>query len=854
MSTGSPGRGGWTRHLEQSAQDLRFAVRTLARSPGFTVVALVTLALGIGANTAIFSVVNGVLLRPLDFPEPHRLFAVDEVGAAGQVMPTAWPNFMDWREGAGSTQGLAAWSASLYTLQGEGTTERIRGATVSEDFFPVLGVRPMLGRTLGPEEVHEGASQVAVISHGLWLRMFGGNAELDGLALRMGGSSLPIVGVMPPGFDYPTGTEAWLPFVQQSTQWSRSAHNWRVVGRLAPGASLPRAAGELSAISVRIREAHGDQANLVDASVRDLRETLVGNARRPLFILLGAAAFVLLVACCNLASTLMARSAGRRREVAIRSALGADRGRVVRQLLTESLLLTGGGALLGLALAVGLVRVILAIAPASLPRTGDVGIDLPVLFFTLVLTVVTALVFGLVPALRSADTDVRGALASGGRAGSAGGGPLAWNLLIGSEVALALVLLVGAGLLGRSFSHLVGVDPGFRAQGVLTAAITLPAAGRQVPMGDLQGWVDIEGEVLANWDRLIPAAASAPGVRRLGLVNHLPFSGQDQNGTFLVADDLPPLPADFARGIDALRTLMDDVMARIRAGDHSAGGNAGYRIVGGDYFDVMGIPLLEGRSFGPQDGEGSAPVAVINEAMARRFWPGESAVGKRFLTGGMDRWGAVPVTVTGVVGNVRHGGPTSDPYPEYFLHYRQRPMAGQSFFMVLEADGDPRGLVPGVRARLREAAPDVPATLTPMSERMAGRTAQERFSMSVLGGFAVLALTLAAVGIYGVVSYAVARRTREMGIRIALGAAPSTVQALVMRGALTWVVAGLGVGLTVALILGRSLESQLHGVTPRDPLTLLSVTTVLGLAAVLAALVPARRSTRVDPLITMKAE
>lgn len=842
------------RFTETLLQDLTFAVRTLGRSPGFTAVALVTLALGIGINTALFSVVNGVLLRPLDFPEPHRLVTVNERTESGREIPVAWPNFVDWRASTSSFSGMAAWASGSYTVLNEGGAERVSAATVTNDFFPVMGVAPVLGRALAPADFQEGSEQVAVLSHGLWLRMFGGERELDRLQIRLGSAPLPVVGVMPPGFSWPQGTEAWIPMVNASQQWSRTAHNWRVLARLGEGVALERGAADLEAVTQRLRELHAGEINAAGALVTDLRSATVGNVRRPLYLLLGAALLVLLVACCNLSSTLLARAATRRREVAIRSALGAGRSRVIRQLLTESLVLTLAGALLGVLVALGLLRVLLALAPPTLPRTAGVGIDVPVLLFTLGLSVATALLFGLVPALSASKGDLRGSLAEGGRGAAGTGRPMAWHLLVGAEVALALLLLVGAGLLTRSFAGLLAVDPGFQRDGVLTASLTLPPPSRPVDFDDPSSVAAAEAEVLELWGRVLPAAMSAPGARATGFVNYLPLSGMNANGLFLMADGLPPLDARDMNDMNRVREFLGPLMQRMQGGEPGIGGDAGYRIVGGEYFQAMGIPLLEGRFFTAADDGGTGHVVLVNETMARSFWPGESPVGRRILTGGMDRWGAVPTTIVGVVGDVRHAGPAAEPYPEYFLHYLQRPFRGAGATLVFRTDGDPASLVPPVRARLREVAPEVPVTFVTMNDRMAVRTAQERFSMAVLGGFAILALVLAAVGIYGVVSYAVARRTREMGIRIALGATPGEVRGLVVRGSMAAVVGGAAVGLGLSLGLGRWIQSLLHGVSARDPGTLLVVTALLIGAGWLATFIPARQGTRVDPIITMRAE
>lgn len=833
------------RGLDELLQDLRFAVRTLGRNPGFTAVAILTLALGIGLNSAVFSVVNGVLLRPLDHPEPHRLVRVDELSERGNPNPVAWPNFLDWRAGSRSFTGMAAYGASATTLQGEAGAERVVVGRVTEDFFPVMQVTPLLGRTFRPEEMTPGAAPVAVISHALWQRLFGGAPALDGLTLRSGPSLVPVVGVLPEGFDFPFGSEAWIPVDPSMQGDSRTAHNWRVVARLAEGASLASAAAEVDALTRRLREVHGSEMDAAGAGLLPLRDALVGDLRRPLLLLLVAAGLVLLVACCNLSSTLLARAANRRREVAIRTALGASRSRVARQLLTETAVLTFAGAVAGLLLSLVLVRALLALAPANLPRADQVAVDLPVLGFTLGISVLTALLFGLLPAVRTSGWGLRDTMDQGGRGGAGGRGHRVWDLLVGGEVALALLLLVGSGLVVRSFVNLSQVDPGFEPRGVLTVSVNLPPSASDA---------SADQDVLDRWGRILPALESLPGVESVGLTSALPFTGQGANGLWVAAAAAPPLEGLPLDDPAALWRTLEPLMEQVRGGDLSAGGDAGYRLVGGDYFGAMGIPLREGRTFQPGDRYDAPHVAVINETMARRHWPGESPVGKRFFTGGMDRWGIVPTEIVGVVADVRHFGPAAEPVPEYFVSALQRPARSQSAILVIRSSVPPESLVSAVRTRLSELAPDVPASFLPMEDRLSRFTSQERFSVLILGAFGVLALILAAIGIYGVVSYAVSRRTREMGIRLALGATPGDVRRLVMRGSMAAVGAGLVVGLLVALNLGPWMEDLLHGVGPRDPATLIAVTAVLLLAAWWATFLPARRGTRVDPIITMRAE
>ena len=809
--------------LESVRQDLKFAGRTLRRSPGYTLVALLTLLLGIGANTAVFSVVNGVLLRPLPYPEPERLVRVWEVNPAGDRMGSAWRNFADWRERARSFEALVAHDAgggSISVLTG-GVAEHAQSALVSRGFFEVLGALPAVGRDFAPEEQAEGAVPVVVVSHAFWTTRLGA-APLEGLRLNADGLDVAVVGVAPAGFSYPEGTDLWVPMeIFEQTQ-SRTAHNWRTLGRLAPGVSLAQANAELDVITASFLE-ESSAANVdgtsafwpAHAEVVGLREAMVGNTRRALLILLGAAGLVLLVACTNLASTTLARGTARIRELAVRRSLGAGRARVIRQLFTESLLLAVLGAALGTALAVWLVRLLPLLAPEGFPRLDQVRVDGPVLAFTVAAAILTAVLTGLLPALRDSAGELAATLRSGTRGGSGRRENRVWSGLVALEVALALMLLVGSGLLLRSFWSVLAVDPGYVTEDVLTVSIS-PPAGRY-PDGATR---------TRFFQEVLETVEAVPGVARVGLASAAPMA-QLGNGRVDVSQAATP----FATGY--------------------------YQLVTPGYYDVLRIPLLRGRMFDGGEVPDQPHVALVNQAFADAVWPGEDPIGKRLTGGGMDeyyeqdRW----ATVIGVVGNVRQRAVTDDPELTYYFPLGQRLERTRSMSVVLTASaGPPVALAPAVRQAVARVDVEVPLAFSTIEERLAGALTERRFTLTLLLGFAGVALLLACVGIYGVVSYAVERRTKEIGIRMALGAQPVAVRRLVRRHFLGATAIGLLAGGAAALWLTRLLEALLYGVAPADPLTFAAMVLVLAGAAWTASYLPSLKASRVSPMETMRAE
>jgi len=826
-TTGRGSGDGGAGALDGLRHDLKYAARTLARSPGFTVVAVLTLALGIGANTAIFSLVDGVLLRPLPYEDSDEIVRVMERNDRYSTMAVAWPNYVDWREQTRTLESLGAYASFSSTILGGDRPVQETAAMVSRGFFDVLGVSPVRGPGLGAEDHREGADPAAVVSHAFWRDVLGAPEELAGRTVETGAFTFRVVGVMPPGFDFPAGTSVWFPAeLRIFGETSRTAHNYRVVGRLADGAAAAGAQDELTGIIARANAGNESDYAGKGATLMPLRNAVSSSAREPLLLLLGASALLLLVACSNLASTFLARARTREREMAVRASLGAGRGRIVRQLFTEALTLSVAGAAAGLLLAYGVIRSLTTLAPAgTIPRLEGVGLDPRVLAFTAAVTVLTAVLFGLLPAVRASRADVTGALRSGRRGSSGGDREGVWRLIVGGEAAMALILLVGSGLLIRSFQEVLSVDPGFDTREVVTVDANPPATR----FG--------EDPLLAGYYRdLRREVGSIPGVEDVGIVANLPLGAGISNGQIHVEGG--PEPA---------------VSGRYQAAD------AGY-------FRVMEIPLLRGRLFDERDDADAEHVAVVSRSFAELAWPGEDPIGKRITGGGMDTYvdpdSAGPAShpwvrwarVVGVVGDVRHRTLTEDPAPTYYFHYLQRPQRMLSGHVVAKAAGDPAGLATPIRTGARRVSPDVVVDVRLMDRVVQSAVGDRRFTMLILGAFGLSALLLAGVGIYGVVSYSVARRKREMGIRIALGAQPRDVRTLVQRGALVTVGVGTAVGLLGALGLGSVVRSLLYGISATDPLTYGAVAATLVATAWLASWIPARRSTRVDPMRTMRAE
>ncbi|HTS64372.1 MAG TPA: ABC transporter permease [Candidatus Acidoferrales bacterium] len=814
--------------------DLRYGLRMLARNPGFAAVAVIALALGIGANTAIFSVVNGVLLRPLPYRDPANLMRLSESAPDFGTMSVAYPNFRDWKDQNRSFQSLASIRWEDYDLTETGRPEHLSGKMISADFFRVLGIHPLLGRDFDPASDRLGAAPVALIGEELWNRRWSSNPAVVGTQLRLNGKSYMIAGIVPAGFQFEgkadvyTLVEQWDDILARSREMHPGMY---VVGRLQPGVTQAQAQSEMSAIAARLAEAYPKSNSRHGINVKPLMSVIVGNVRPTLLVLLGAVGFVLLIACANVANLLLARFTGRRREIAIRAAIGAGRARVVRQLLTESAVLALTGGLAGLAIARWGTQAVLAAVPGGLPRSESIAVDVRVLAFTLAVSLVTGIVFGLVPALQVSATNVYEPLNEGIRGSSAGHRRLR-DLLVVSEVAAALVLLAGAGLMLRTMRSLSGVHPGFDPDRVLTFSAGFSPAN-----------TSSGNRILQTFDQTIERLQKLPGVKAAAVSALIPLAGNDNELPFYVYGR----PRPTSQGDMSWALLY---------------------IASSGYLKTMDIPLLRGRYLEPRDMRHGSHVVVIDEAMARSVFPNEDPLGKSIvvadLSGDLGPEAAVPMEIVGIVGHVTHWGLDSDAYArvrsQVYLPWSQVPdqflkgTAASSVFLVRTA-AEPLAALPAVRAAVLESGQDQPVySVRTMDQIVSASIADRRFSMLLLGIFAALALLLAAVGIYGVISYTVAQRTREIGIRIALGAGQTDVLRIVVAQSMLPVVAGLAIGLAASLALTRLMAGMLYGVAAGDPVTLIAVALLLSAVALLATVIPARRAARVAPAIALRCD
>jgi predicted permease len=805
-------------------QDLRYGWRMLAKNPGFTAVALLALALGIGANTAIFSVVNGVLLRPLPYADPGRLMTVYETSREFRQMSVAYPNFLDWRRGNHSFTDIAAFRGDDFNFTGFGQPERLRGEFVSASLLPVLGVNPLLGRNFMPQEDREGASGVVMLTYGLWKRRFGADPDILGKTMTLNARSYKVIGVLPSDFGFRRHAELYLPLAQYLSIELNDRENHPglyVVGRLKPDVTKAAAQAEMTSIGRALAQQYPKTNGGHGVAVVEMKDDLVGHIRPTLLLLLGAVGFVLLIACANVANLLLARSTARSREFAIRAALGADRLRVVRQLLTESVLLALGASVFGLLLASWGTRLVLAAVPNSLPRSQEIGLDSHVLLFTLAVSVLTGVLFGLAPAFHSSNVNPQESLKEGAR-GSGGGRHRAEGVFVVLEVGLAAVLLAGAGLMIQSIWRLWRVDPGFNTRHLLTTQVALSPTVMASPAA-----------IRLAYRQLLDRVASIPGVQSASITSLIPLSDDD--------NEIPFWPG---RGLQPPQDQMSSAM---------------FYIGTPDYLRVMGIPLREGRFFTEQDTLASTPVVVIDDVMAKHLFPGQDAVGKQFSLIVLG-----PVQVVGVVGHVKHWGLDSDDTAkirnEIYFPFMQvpdkfMPEAVAGLTLALRTAPDPLSVVSAVRAQVAGPTEDQPIFgVQTMEQIISDSLAERRFTMLLLIIFASTALVLAAVGIYGVMSYAVSRRTHELGVRLALGASRREILRLVVGEGMVLAAIGTVVGLTAALGLTRLMASLLYGVRPADPTTLAAVSLLLGGIALLACYIPAWRATKVDPLVALRYE
>ena len=806
--------------MDRLRRDLRFALRSLARSPGFTAAAVLTLGLGIGATTAIFSAVDAVVLEPLELPEPDELYTVwhDLSGRGGPEAEWLGRSIFDaWRRSAESFEGMTVVAGWAPSFTGGDRPETFTGAVVSHEYFRILGVEPTLGRGFRAEEEAPGRSRVVVLSHGLWSRRFGSDPAIVGESLVLAGEPHTVVGVAPEGLEAPLqpDVELWsvLTFRPEPQDWG--GFYLRSIGRLRDGVSAAAADAELDAITARLGEEHPTDLADTAATLVPLRRSVAGPAREPMLALLGAVVLVLLIACANVANLLLVRASDRERELAIRTALGAGRSQIVRQLLTESLVLAALGGGLGLVLSAWGVDLLRRFAPAGTPRVDRIALDGPVLLFALAATAATGLLFGLAPVLAAARRRLAGGLGDGGRGGASGGKARARRVLVVAELALGLALLAGAGLLLRSVLALQDVDPGFEPEGVVAARVILPSA--EYP----------EDHRLAGFVAgVVRRLAERGGVEAAGAVSELPLSGGQHDLSFVVEGRIPP------------------------AGEEPA---ADYRAVAPGYFRTLGIPLRSGRRFDAGDDAGASRVALVNTTFAERYFPAEDPVGRRLRIGNTRDPEAPWWTVVGVVGGVRDNALGRPPDAEMYVPVAQRPP--RAVWVVARGKAGEDALGAALRDAIWEVAPDQAILrTTPMGDLVRASLAPSRFFAGLLATFATLALVLAAVGVYGVMAYAVARRTREIGVRMALGARRGTVLAMVLREGGLLAALGLSLGFALAWSLGEALSSLLYGVDARDPATLAAVAAVLAVTALAASAVPARRAAKIEPVVALGEE
>ena len=802
--------------MDTLLQDLRFAVRTLRKAPAFTAAAVLTLALGIGANSAIFSVVNAVLLRPLPYPDPDRLVVVWGTYPEFGRTATSLPDFRDWRASATSFAQMAARHGTIFNLTSAGEPVQLSADRVTANFFPTLGVQPALGRGFLPEEELGSENRVVVLSHGLWQRQFGGDRGIVGTTIQLSGNPHTVIGVAPAGFHFWRDVDLWAPAWVDNPNASRRSEYLTVFGRLRPGIPVEQARTEIAETLRRLAEEYPQTNAMLRSEVLTLHEQVVGDIRPALLVFTAAVGLVLLIACANVANLLLARATAREREMAVRSALGAGRGRLVRQLLTEAAVVAALGAAAGLLLATWMVEALRASGTEIVPRLTEVRVDTTVISFSLLLAVATGMLFGLAPSLRLTSGALHASLKEGARGASAGAAARLRGALVLAEAALAVVLLIGAGLLVRSFDKLNRVDPGFTPEGVLTYRLILPSA----KYGELS-------QIPPVYDVLLERTRALPGVRAAAVSNTLPMEGAGYE-TFAVEGRPGPEQTSSPEDVQPF-------------------------VVSPDFFRALGIPLRSGRLIEARDVDGAPRVAVINQEFARRFIPDRDPIGRRITFGNPEDTSAAWWTVVGVVANVAQEGLNARPYPQLYRPIAQVPR--RAVFVSIRTAGDPDALASGARQALRSVDPELPLSdLQTMGQRVAKNIATPRVSVAILSLFAAVALALAAVGIYGVQSYAVGQRTREIGIRMALGASEHDVRRLVVRQGMTPAVLGLAVGLVGALLVTRLMEGLLYGVTATDPLTFAAAALFLVAVAFLASYLPARRSTRVAPTEALRYE
>jgi putative ABC transport system permease protein len=818
-------------------QDVRYAARVLGKNPGVTAIIVLTLALAIGATTAIFSVVYGVLLRPLPYPGADRIMAISEVNFRGTLSRLADPNFDDFRDQNHSFQSVAKYTDDALSVSGTSQPTRTTVAAVTPEFLRVFGVEPIIGRDFAAWDDKKGAAPVALVSYGYWRQYLGSAQNPSQSHLKINNAIYSVIGVLPSGFRFPDDAEVWLAADISGESLSRTSHNWSGVGRLKDGVSAAQAREDISAIARRIYQVSSEKNDylLRDGTVIPLQESVTGSVRLPLLILLGTVGFLLLVACANVANLLLAQAAVRERELAIRSALGAARGRLVRQFLTEAFLLSLIGGVLGVLAAIWGVAGLVALAPGDLPRLDSVSVSVPVLLFAFVLTTAVAGGLGVFTAARATRGDLRKGLEEGGR-GQAGpqGSQRVGRALVAAQIAITLVLVIGAGLLGRSLMKVLEVDPGFRVDKIVAMDVSLPWENMSQPRPDDPNARSAQGIFFAN---LIDRLKQIPGVRSVGAASALPLTGGLPDGMFVLMtqNEVPKTTDDF------------DVFFRQK----ERTGEADFCVATSEYFQALGIPLIRGRMFDERDGANTPHVAVISESLARDRWPHQDPIGHTIEFGNMDGDMRL-LTIVGIVGDTREYGLDELPRPTVYVNLFQRPRAEMTVTML--SDADTRSVTSAARGILHDLNPEIPPTFRTFEQVYSASLGSRKFNVILIGSFGLTALLLATAGVFGVMAYAVSRRTREFGVRIALGATSGDVLRMVMRQGMRTVLLGVAIGIAGSFALTQTVSSLLFGVTATDPLTFAAVTLLLVATALAACYIPARRATKVDPMVALRYE
>ncbi|HXN23836.1 MAG TPA: ABC transporter permease [Candidatus Dormibacteraeota bacterium] len=821
------GLGNW---LHSVVSDCRYGLRQLRKNPSATAVMVFTLALAIGATTAIFSVVYGVLLRPLPYPDSSRIMAVFEVNSKGTWSRVADPNFDDFRDQNRSFQAIAKYNDNTASVSGTSRPTRTTIAGVSPDFLKVFGVQPTLGRDFSASDAKKGAGPTVLVSYGYWRQYLGSSPDLSQSHLKIDGAVFSVIGVLPAGFHFPPDVDLWLPADLDGENPSRTSHNYNAVGRLRDVVTVQQANQDISAIARRIHDTSSEPGDylLKDGIVVPLQDSITVKARPALLVLLGAVGFLLLVACANVANLLLAQASVRERELAVRSALGAARGRLIRQFLTEAFLLALAGGGLGVLGALGGVAGLLSLAPGNLPRLGSVSISIPVLVFAFLLSTAVAGGLGAFTATRATSGDLRKGLVEGGReqAGSQGSQRVG-QVIVAAQIAITFVLVVGAGLLGRSLMKVLEVNPGFRVDKIVTMDVSLRWVGPKAKAGQA-----------IFFSNLIDRLKQIPGVRNVGATSVLPMvDGGLPDGMFLLMTQ-----NEIPKTLDGFGALFQQ-KERI--------GFADFCVATDGYFQVLGIPLIRGRIFDARDGANSPHVAVISESLARARWPNQDPIGHTIEFGNMD--GDLRLlTIVGIVGDTHQYGLDAPPRPTVYVNLFQRPRAAITLTML--SDADTGSVASAARGLLQDLNPEIPARFRTFSQIYSASLGSRRFNVMLIGFFGITALLLATAGVFGVMAYSVSRRTREIGVRVALGAGSADVLRMILSQGLRTIFIGVAIGIAGSLALTRSVESLLFGVTATDPLTFGGVILVLVGAALLACYIPARRATRVDPMVALRYE